>query len=103
MVETNSMHVIHHLIFEDTQHKHFADFHRWRLFKNYIQERAARGGRETDSTEVELGRAREATGTQCSHAQMHSGNAASVAIHPREKQTHTPSDSDEVGVRETPD
>lgn len=64
--------------------------------------RRGRGG-ETDSTEVELGRAREATGTQCSHAQMHSGNAASVAIHPREKQTHTPSDSDEVGVRETPD
>lgn len=68
----------------------------------YKNVRRGRGG-ETDSTEVELGRAREATGTQCSHAQMHSGNAASVAIHPREKQTHTPSDSDEVGVRETPD
>lgn len=38
-----------------------------------------------------------------SHAQMHSGNTASVAIHPREKQTHTPSDSDEEGVGETPD
>ena len=41
--------------------------------------------------------------TYSSHAQMHSGTTASVAIHPREKQTHTPSDSDEEGVGETPD
>lgn len=38
-----------------------------------------------------------------SHAQMHSGNTASVTIHPRGKQTHSPSDSDEEGVGETPD
>lgn len=30
-------------------------------------------------------------------------HTASVAIHPGEKQTHTPSDSDEEGVGETPD
>lgn len=35
-------------------------------------------------------------------AQMHSGNTASVAIHPREKQTRRPSDSDEQGVGERP-
>lgn len=38
-----------------------------------------------------------------SHAQMHSGNTASVTIHPREKHTHSPSDSDEEGAGETPD
>lgn len=36
------------------------------------------------------------------HAQMHLGNSASVAIHPRDEQTHKGSDSDEQGIGETP-
>lgn len=36
------------------------------------------------------------------HTQMHSGNAASVAIHPRDEQTHKASDSDEQGIGGTP-